>query len=30
MSGSDALVYSNTDAEIYGLDAHWKANIDSQ
>ena len=30
MSGSDALVYSNTDAEIYGLDANWKANIDSQ
>ena len=30
MSGSDALVYSNTDAEIYGLDANWNANIDSQ
>ena len=30
MSGSDALVYSNTDAEIYGLDAYWKANINSQ
>jgi iron complex outermembrane receptor protein len=30
MSDSDALVYSNTDAEIYGLDAHWNANINSQ
>ena len=30
MSDSDALVYSNTDAEIYGLDANWQYTINDQ
>lgn len=29
MSGSDALMYSNTSAKIYGLDANWSANINN-
>ena len=29
-SDSDALVYSNTDAEIYGLDANWQYDINDQ
>jgi iron complex outermembrane receptor protein len=30
MSNSDALVYSNTDAEIYGLDTNWQYTINNQ
>ena len=30
MSNSDALVYSNTDAEIYGLDTNWQYTFNNQ
>jgi iron complex outermembrane receptor protein len=30
MSNSGALVYSNTDAEIYGLDTNWQYTINNQ